>query len=175
MSISMLTDGWICAGGAAIGMITGGWICVPLSDTISPVVTDPLVPLHITQIQPRMQLRVVLKGGHQMVPKVTKNGNILVPTDKRRTRRNYEKGILVGSVVVNQPEAGQLTMNVYDEVSKLTYRADVTYTAISITRRIIQISELVETAINPGTIAFGSKLVGGQLLNPRHKLVNVKF
>jgi hypothetical protein len=159
-------------------MLTGGWICVPLADIQPPVFdpfADPLLPIHITQVVPGIQLRIALKGGHQMVPKETKNGYILVPTDKRRNRRGYEKGVLLGTVTVNNPELGRLSMHVSDEVSKRVYKADVQYTAMAITQRVVAITELVETATAPGSVAFGTKLVGGQLLNPRAKLVHIKF
>ena len=171
----MLTDGWICAGGAAIGMITEGWICVPLADAPAEVVDNPLIPLHITQITAGMQIRISLKGGHQMVPKVTKRGNFLVPTDKRRHRRGYEKGVLIGTVTANNPAIGKLSMYVSDDTSKLVYQADVDYTAMGVTQRVVPITTLVETATSPGSVAIGTKLVGGQLLNPRDKLVHIKF
>ena len=66
-------------------------------------------------------------------------------------------------------------MYVSDEVSKRVYRADVQYTAMGVTQRVVAITELVETATRPGAIAFGTELVGGQLLNPRVKLVHIKF
>lgn len=176
MSVSMLTDGWICARGS-IGMFTGGWICVPLADTQPPIFDpflDPLLPIHLTQVVPGIQLRISLKGGHQMVPKVTKNGNFLVPNDKRRTRRGYEKGVLLGAVVQNNPTTGQMTLNVSDATSNVVYRTDVQYTSMAVVQRVVQITELVETAATPGSVALGTKLVGGQLLNPRVKLVHVK-
>lgn len=133
------------------------------------------VPIHITQISVGMQVRISLKGGHQMVPKKTKNGYFLVPTDKRRTRRGYEKGVLLGTIIANDPSSGKLSMHVSDEVSKRVYRADVAYTAMGIIQRVVAITELVETAAAPGGPALGTKLVGGQLLNPRVKLVHIKF
>ena len=155
-------------------MLTGGWVCVPLADTPVDVVDNPLVPIHLTQIQPGMYVKISLKGGHQMVPKVTKNGNFLVPNDKRRVRRGYEKGTLLGAVVQNNPETGRMTVNVSDATSDTVYRAEVQYTSMALIKRVVQLTELVETATTPGSVALGTKLVGGQLLNPRVKLVHVK-
>ena len=152
-------------------MLTDGWICPPTDLAVE----NPMIPIHITQIAAGMQIRIALKGGHQMVPKETKNGYVLVPNDKRRTRRGYEKGVLIGSVITNDPENGKLSMHVSDEVSKRVYRADVQYTSMGVAQRVVAITELVETATTPGSVAFGTKLVGGQLLNPRAKLVHIKF
>jgi len=155
-------------------MVTDGWICIPLADVPSVDIEDPSIPLHLSQIQPGMQLRIVLRGGHQMVPRVTKRGNFLVPNDKRRSRRGYEKGVLIGAVTTNNPTSGQLSMTVSDEVTRKSYRADVQYASMAIVQRVVQITELIETATTPGAAALGTKLVGGQLLNPRVKLVRVK-
>lgn len=173
-SVALATRGVITScNNETLALVTRGLevICEP---AYSPTI-DPNLPIHITDVFPGMQIRISLKPGTHLEKRVTKNGEFLVPTNVRSSRRGYEKSVLAGTVTANYPNAGQLSMTVTDEVYCKVFKADVPYSFMGIAQRIVPITELVETASSPGSVALGSKLVGGTLMNPRFKLVPIKF
>jgi hypothetical protein len=156
-------------------IILFGTVPSGIIDDIFDPFANPLLPIHITQVVPGIQIRVSLKGGFHMIPKQTKNGDFLVPGTQRSRRRGYEKSVLIGTVTANNPPSGQLSMTVSDEVYGRVYRADVPYRFMAIAQRVVANTELVESATRPGGVALGTRLAGGRLLNPRAKLVHIKF
>lgn len=174
ITVGLATRGVIAPGNnGSLALVTRGLelICsMPLTKDL-----DPNQPIHITDVFPGMQIRIALKPGMHMIQRRTKKGNFLVPSDVRSRRRGYEKSVLVGSVTVNNPAAGELSMVVSETIHGQIYRATVPYNFMGVAQRIIPIKTLVETGSRPTARAKGTKLVGGQLMNPRYKRVPIKF
>lgn len=151
-------------------------IIVLIEPAIVPVL-DLNIPIHISQLAFGDQVRISLGGSYSYVSKITPQGkHLLVSKDKRRVTRGYEITTMVGSIISNRPNIGEMDLNVIVSPQKTVYRATVLYKHISIIQRVVP-STPIESATpsHPGSHALGTLLNSGRLLTSMYNLVRVKF
>ena len=170
-AISVATRGLIAPNGQAISLVTRG-LELRVVELIS---FDPFIPIHITQVVPGMELQISFVSGRSLIIVNGKNGPKLEPASKSVRTKGYHKTVIKGVVTQNSPTIGELKINVHDVNGYSIIPARVKYSDMKLVHRIIRHKGIIETANNPGAVAFGTKLIGGILLQSSVALIKVKM
>jgi len=125
---------------------------------------DPTPPIvvHITDLKPGDVVRIAMKPGWHLLPKILPNKQkVLEPNDRSRSaRKGGHRTVIVGRVVQNLPQQGYLLVDDNRGQASDVYRATVIYDHILIIQRYIpDLRPEHETApkSHPGTVALGTK------------------